>query len=203
MGTRNLTMVMVDRQYRIAQYGQWDGYPNGQGVDVLEFARKRLAKKAGREAFKDRLARCRFISEEETKALYEAAGIHGEFMTLQKAAEFKKRHPTIDRDLAAGILEHVWGAQEPVILRDETAFAGDSLFCEWAYVIDLDQATLEVFKGFNEEPLETGERFSGLPHKDRTSSGSTYYPIRLRAKWSLDDLPTEKAFLATFDGDEE
>jgi len=27
MGTRNLTCVMKDGQYKVAQYGQWDGYP--------------------------------------------------------------------------------------------------------------------------------------------------------------------------------
>ena len=27
MGTRNLTVVYLDGQYKVAQYGQWDGYP--------------------------------------------------------------------------------------------------------------------------------------------------------------------------------
>lgn len=31
MGTRNLTAVYLDGQYKVAQYGQWDGYPEGQG----------------------------------------------------------------------------------------------------------------------------------------------------------------------------
>ena len=32
MGTRNLTAVYLDGQYKVAQYGQWDGYPEGQGI---------------------------------------------------------------------------------------------------------------------------------------------------------------------------
>ena len=26
MGTRNLTAVFMDGEYKVAQYGQWDGY---------------------------------------------------------------------------------------------------------------------------------------------------------------------------------
>lgn len=37
MGTRNLTAVYLDGQYKVAQYGQWDGYPEGQGITVLTF----------------------------------------------------------------------------------------------------------------------------------------------------------------------
>lgn len=31
MGTRNLTAVYLDGEYKIAQYGQWDGYPKDKG----------------------------------------------------------------------------------------------------------------------------------------------------------------------------
>ena len=37
MGTRHLILVYYKGQYHIAQYGQWDGYPGGQGVTVLHF----------------------------------------------------------------------------------------------------------------------------------------------------------------------
>lgn len=42
MGTRNLVAVQIDGQYKIAQYGQWGGYPEGKGVDALTFLRDRM-----------------------------------------------------------------------------------------------------------------------------------------------------------------
>ena len=37
MGTRNLTMVYSNGNYKVVQYGQFDGYPSGLGVQVLSF----------------------------------------------------------------------------------------------------------------------------------------------------------------------
>jgi hypothetical protein len=39
MGTRNSTLIQVDGEYKVAQYCQWDGYPSGQGVGILESLR--------------------------------------------------------------------------------------------------------------------------------------------------------------------
>lgn len=39
MGTRHLIAVCIDGKYPIAQYGQFDGYPEGAGVDILNILR--------------------------------------------------------------------------------------------------------------------------------------------------------------------
>ena len=60
MGTRNLVAVQIDGQYKIAQYGQWDGYPSGKGLEVLEFLRERM----NEEAFVKALRNSSFIAPE-------------------------------------------------------------------------------------------------------------------------------------------
>ena len=37
MGTRSLICVVKDKQYKLAQYNQWDGYPSGVGTEILDF----------------------------------------------------------------------------------------------------------------------------------------------------------------------
>ena len=42
MGTRNLTLVKdKEGKTKVAQYGQWDGYPEGQGSTILNFIRSK------------------------------------------------------------------------------------------------------------------------------------------------------------------
>lgn len=40
--------------------------------------------------------------------------------------------------------------------EDYHTFLYDSLFCEWAYIINLDTKKLEIYKGFNKNPNAKG-----------------------------------------------
>lgn len=40
MGTRHLqTVITKTGEVKVNQYGQWDGYPSGQGIDILNYLR--------------------------------------------------------------------------------------------------------------------------------------------------------------------
>lgn len=40
MGTRHLqTVINKKGETKVSQYGQWDGYPDGQGIEILNFLR--------------------------------------------------------------------------------------------------------------------------------------------------------------------
>lgn len=66
--------------------------------------------------------------------------------------------------------------------EDYSRFILDSLFCEYAYIINLDLMELEVYEGFQREPHDKG-RYDGR------ISTSGYYPVALVGKFDLTNIP--------------
>jgi hypothetical protein len=200
MGTRNLTAVIQKEKPVIAQYGQWDGYPEGSGVTILTF----LQSRARIRKLTDKLKNVRFTTkEDEDKAqkFMESIGCPDGWMTQEKANLYHKEYPYASRDIGATILEMVANSKDKeIVLTNSIDFAGDSLFCEWAYVIDLDKGQLEIYSGFNQKPLGDDERFKDIP---KNEDASEYFPVKYIKKYDLDKLPTKAKFLKDLKKEEE
>ena len=111
MGTRHLTCVVLNGEYKVAQYGQWDGCPSGQGSYILEFLKKDFNK----NEFIKNLEEWRVLTAKELK------GEYGD-----------KFIPSLDRDMCSAILGAIQNnTSEEKLLFLDTKFAQDSLFCEW------------------------------------------------------------------------
>ena len=198
MGTRHLIAVQVDGEYKVAQYGQWDGYPSGQGASILEFLRNHKKKLP---AFAEAVRACSEMSEEDYEQAWVDCGANpdSDFVTADVSEKFRQRYPYLSRDCCADILNYVFNAgKNGLKLRYALDFAADSLFCEWAYVIDLDKNTFEVFKGVNTTPLDPSERFASLP-VEPDNIGKQYYQVKLVQSYDLDKLPTVKKFVSTLE----
>jgi hypothetical protein len=170
MGTRHLIMVMLDGQYKVAQYGQWDGYPEGQGVKVLDFLRSHNV-----EVFKSQVRKVRYLAPEEVER--------------ESRTNYCGDHDEFSRDTSAGILPLIYSG-EVSILHNQEDFIKDSLMCEWAYVIDLDKNTFETYRGFNKSPLNERARFYYGGKQD-----GGYYPCSLVRSFHFTQLPTDEYFL--------
>lgn len=196
MGTRNLTMVINKEKTVVAQYGQWDGYPGGQGVTVLDFL-----KKTSLDNFKKKLEDVSFMGKKEENELQEfmkSIGCKDGWMDSDQVKKRHKRYPLLTRDNGAEVLEKIMKTKGKVFLQDESDFAKESLFCEWAYVINLDKNILEVYKGFNRKPLSKKERFYDDSYENDKAKPE-YYPVKLTGTYSLDKLPGEKQFCKELD----
>lgn len=88
-------------------------------------------------------------------------------------------------------------------IKDYKDFLKDSLFCEYAYIINLDSGMLEFYTGFNKDPNAPG-RYA----KFSTDEHNRYFGVRLEKELFLDDC-SEGLWLITKDdkfvkkGDEE
>jgi hypothetical protein len=82
-------------------------------------------------------------------------------------------------------------------INDQLSFAGDSLFCEWGYVLDYDRQMFEIYEGFQKGSSKRGDRFYFL------DSGGEYKPIKMIDCFHFSRLPKclpdyEKNSLDTF-----
>jgi hypothetical protein len=104
------------------------------------------------------------------------------------ADKFAKKHPQFNRDFGAKILNYIQATPEPEVALD-LGFAAHSLFCEWAYVLDMDMGILEVYRGFNKSPLPSCERFKFLEEQVRPGRDGglpEYYPLKLQASFTFE-----------------
>ena len=196
MGTRNLTCVVKDKTFRVAQYCQWDGYPSGVGAEILDFLRDEFDK----DLMEIRLDQLEPVDDEEMEKLWEEAGSpRGQEMVSSDTIEkMKAAYPQLVREFGPAVLGRI---QEGTLagnkVKLEQSFAQDSLFCEWAYVVDLDRHKFEVYRGLNTRPIDHTERFytGNLPEYGYPGDEDRFYPVSLLIEFDLDLLPDKEAFV--------
>lgn len=196
MGTRHLIGVVSGGDFKVAQYGQWDGYPNGQGVDVLAFLRnpdKVAQLRAELESIRFTTSKDRHRIEEFMRSI----GCESGWMSMEQSKLYEAQFPALSRDVGAKILNMVAeGGVE--FLSDDRDFGRDSLFCEWAYVVDLDHDELEVYQGFQTDTPLHG-RWAGL----RSSDNEKYGAVELVKSYSFAELPSDAQFCTELDPEDD
>ena len=194
MGTRGLYCVIHKEKVVVAQYGQWDAYPSGQGVDILNFIKNNSI-----TMFKDKLKQVKFINKAKQKEIdkwLKAIGCENGWMNMTQSGLYKEKYSYLSRDIGGAIFETILHAPqgETIWLHNQIEFAAESLFCEWAYVLDLDSEKLEVYGDFNQTRLPKSQRFNYL---EAGTKGNEYLPIRCIKKFNFKRLAkmTEEQFV--------
>jgi hypothetical protein len=183
MGTRHLIAAYQGGEYKVAQYGQWDGYPEGQGTDLLKFLSNVKIENLQRA-----VSECRWITKEEIDEIQSQIEKTSKVIP---AWDWAKQYPELSRDTGSKIFNLILNGDKK-LLKNSLDFANDSLFCEWAYVIDFDKNTFEVYQGFNKSPLNETERFYNENKPD------SYFPVKLYTTFDLNNLPSQEDFLNAF-----
>jgi hypothetical protein len=196
MGTKSLTVVVHNNAVKFAQYGQFDGYPESLGVTLLKF----FSNTSNNEALKNMLPKMRLWNENDKKRELEflqSIDCENSWMNKEQQLQYQKQYPLrfleVYGKLKEGKLLELllqYNQLDQIVTTDSYAFAKDSLYCEWAYVIDFDKNAFEVYKGLNTTGISPKDRFFSLYEKT-----NDYYPVKIIRSFLLDALPDEEKFL--------
>lgn len=139
MGTRGAFGIFKGGQTK-ATYNHYDSYPSGLGVELLESLSKHNI-------------------EALNKTFDNIVLVNGDVEpTDEQIAECLKIIDTNGDKDWYWLLRDTQGDLDAYVVKglkymiDGQNFLKDSLFCEWAYIINLDENVLEIYKGFQHEP---------------------------------------------------
>lgn len=209
MGTRGFITFVVDGVEKTA-YQQFDSYPAGLGLTVLEWLRDEVhlnnptnRTRLWRAAHDlrvvegaERLTKATPVTPADVERLAEWTDLNVD--QGRRVVESGEKLPTWYQLLRGtqGLPGEILRAG---VVENAAKFPRDSLFAEWGYVIDLDDNDLEVYQGFQEEPHSVGRFAARGPVNDEPAfqhRSSVYYPCKRVAAWPLDELPTNDEFIA-------
>lgn len=164
MGTRHLIRIWDSTgELRVAQYGQYDGYIDGVGKDIVTmWADLKLGQEEGLAEFDHKLQRLKLVSGEEIQKLYPAI--------LEHTSE---AYPQWSRRTSTDIIKYIsledlrnppeLKLHEPILMYDKSRFIENTVFCEYAYDIDLKANEFRVFKPNNTSDPVVSYRLTAMP----------------------------------------
>jgi hypothetical protein len=206
MGCRSLICVYYRGRFVVAQYCQWDLWVatdnEGEGMGILRF----LWEPGNIERLREGLQYIATPTGEGWEQLLNTIShdvesgetprdpeVDSPYYEPREYAENKiiSLWPSLSRDTGSNILKMIAQAtaEIPVPIDLHLGFANDTHFCVWAYVLDLDQNTFEVFGGSEAKQEAATARFNDVGGDDDT------VPALIKS-FSFSQLPaTKKEFM--------
>ena len=154
-------------------YNHYDSYPEGLGAEIVKFCRT-TSKEEMNEVF-DHIILVDRSSTPSKEQIRACVDYYDDTVSTGKIREWY----ALLRQAQGGLDAYKDGLRYMI---DSKAFMQDSLFCEWAYVINLTSGKLEVYRGFCTTPQDN--RYF-LPY----SEDEDYYNVRLLMEFPLDKIP--------------
>lgn len=177
MSTRGCWGFRIDGQDKLT-YNHSDSYPEWLGNHLIK--ELRLSDKFEIREMVEKLRVVDHDSAPSKKDIEKLSCYHNGHVSTGKKTEWYSllRHTqgSLKKTLTAGVI------------IDSKEFIKDSLFCEWAYIINLDDNVFEIYKGAQTQKHDSGRYANCQSTKD-------YYACALVRKYTLNDLPENISFL--------
>jgi len=206
MGTRGIHGFSKGGKFKIS-YNQYDMYPTGVGADLAKELRDMSVRELNEAWKRIRLVSGKRPPSDKNKERYAGIGnldvstgsmddwycvlrnCQGTLIPWVKGIVTSRDYNSDTREWT----DNVYKLEQPVgHMLDASDFVTDSLFCEWGYIVNLDNNTFEVYRGYQKAPHNDGP-FANRKVHDPEHRSDTYYPIALVAVFPLSDLPDDAA----------
>ena len=184
MSTRGAIGIRINGQDKLS-YNHSDSYPEGLGVDFVKQVRKLVKLKSLVKLATD----LRMVKNGETEPTKE------EIKKLSKYSDTNVSDGTLSdwycllRNLQGDLAK----ALKVGYAIDSNSFIVDSLFCEYAYILNLDDNTVEFYEGFQHKEHDLGR----YGHLKSDTKSNEYWGCALVGKFPMNDIPRDWAQVFT------
>lgn len=176
MGTRGLWGFRKDGKDKLT-YNHFDSYPDCLGHTIIEFLKKHTKKEL------EDIAKRIVLVDEDKLATAEAMVLCKKYCDTGVSTQQITDWYCLLRGAQGCPEAYADGLR---FMIDDAEFIKNSLFCEYAYIINLDDNVLEYWVGFQKKP-DKNNRY-GIKGYDK------YYPCKLMKKFSLYEIKTKDIY---------
>lgn len=177
MGTRGAIGFRIKRQDKVT-YNHSDSYPEYLGKKVVEYIQTQTI-----ESLKKTAENIILVQEDSiptAKQLEECKSWNN--FSVGKGTD--EDWYCVLRESQGDLSTYSNGLKYMI---DNKSFLLDSLFCEYAYIINLDNNTLEFYFGYNKFPITKG-RYSKQKQVVESAYDNGYYGVVLIEKFPLHEI---------------
>lgn len=168
-------------------YNHYDSYPSGLGDDLANQIRAELATGTTVETLRQQVRDMRMIARDDEQPTAEEREKFGHLWS-----NVSNGHDwySLLREMQGRLFSHTTEG----VMIDGNAFIMDSLFCEYAYILNLDEQTFEVYQGFQRNLHNDGRYGGEVPDPEPYPNGGMpdkYYGCRLIATFPMAAIPED------------
>jgi len=166
MGTRHITRV-IDKTGNtvVSNYGQWDGYPMGQGLYTMMMMAEDSSLLTRLETNLNGINTV--TTDEELHDIYQKHGFtisETGFISIEESEERFKVLPELHRDTGSTILKLI--ADKPNINLLYTDDENINSWCEYINTIDFQKNTFDIKTSLKSAPIYTISINNGITNTD-------------------------------------
>jgi len=163
MGTRGAYGFIVNGIEKIT-YNHWDSYPTGLGANIAAFIEDTPIEEL---TIANNIVLVNGYTTPTNKQIKECEQYHNSNVSTGEKEEWY----SLLREAQGNLYAFKNGLK---FMINNDSFLEDSRCCEWAYIINIDEGVLEVYRGFNKDSNAKG-RYA----KRNVTSDQDYYGVAL------------------------